>query len=134
MMGLIWFIQVVHYPLHAHVGAEQFSNYQHLHMNWTTFVVGPPMLIEMVTTVFFLITPPLHVPYWMLVIGAFFLSMIWGSTIIFQVPFHSTLTKSFEVNTHKKLVMSNWIRTFFWSCRGILVLYMTSILLKKITI
>ena len=62
MMGLIWFVQVVHYPLHAHVGAEQFSNYQHLHMNWTTFVVGPPMLIEMATTVWFLLEPPLNIP------------------------------------------------------------------------
>ena len=70
MMGLIWFVQVVHYPLHAHVGAEQFSNYQHLHMNWTTFVVGPPMLIEMATTVWFLLEPPLHIPNSYFWIGA----------------------------------------------------------------
>ena len=133
MMGLIWFVQVVHYPLHAHVGAEQFSTYQHLHMNWTTFVVGPPMLIEMATTVWFILEPPLNIPHSYFWIGAAMLGIVWISTALFQVPFHNSLLSVFDINAHKNLVLSNWIRTAFWSLRGGLVLYMTFLLLKQVS-
>ena len=46
MTGLIWFVQVVHYPLAALVGAGEFRAYQAAHMARTGLVVGPPMLIE----------------------------------------------------------------------------------------
>ena len=132
MMGLIWFVQVVHYPLHAHVGTEHLAQYQKLHMSWTSFVVGPPMLIEMGTTVLFLIAPPLDLPHWCFILGFAFLILIWASTVRFQMPYHNQLLHSFDVEIHKKLVTSNWIRTIFWSLRGILVLYTTYLLLKQV--
>ena len=131
MMGLIWFVQVVHYPLHAHVGEEHFIQYQNLHMNRTSIVVGPPMLVEMATTVFFLFSPPHLVPYWTFVVGAVFLFIVWGSTALFQVPLHNSLTKVFNATKHKRLVRSNWIRTIFWSLRGALVLYTCTFLLQS---
>ena len=50
MVGLIWFVQIVHYPLYANVGREQFPEYEALHNRLTTWVVGPAMLLEMVRT------------------------------------------------------------------------------------
>ena len=132
MMGLIWFVQVVHYPLHAHVGTENLDHYQKLHMSWTSFVVGPPMLIEIGTTLLFLIAPPLDLPRWCFVLGFAFLLLIWGSTALFQVPYHNQLLDNFDEEIHKKLVTSNWIRTIFWSSRGVLVLYTTYLLLKQV--
>ena len=49
MVGLIWFVQIVHYPLYANVGREQFPEYEALHNRLTTWVVGPAMLVEMLT-------------------------------------------------------------------------------------
>ena len=46
MVGLIWFVQIVHYPLFAQVGREGFSGYEQAHQNRTTFVVAPLMLVE----------------------------------------------------------------------------------------
>ena len=46
MTGLIWFVQVVHYPLKSSVGHEAFKEYQRLHVMKTGWVVGPPMLME----------------------------------------------------------------------------------------
>ena len=51
MVGLIWFVQVVHYPLFSKVGAEGFAAYEASHASRTTWVVAPPMLIEVVTSV-----------------------------------------------------------------------------------
>ena len=49
MTGVIWFVQVVHYPLMEQVGASGFVTYEKLHTRWTTYVVAPPMLVEAAT-------------------------------------------------------------------------------------
>ena len=36
MTGLIWFVQVVHYPLLGAVGGSEFSAYEQRHMSLTT--------------------------------------------------------------------------------------------------
>jgi len=41
MVGVIWFVQVVHYPLMARVSASEFAAYEREHQNRTTFVVAP---------------------------------------------------------------------------------------------
>jgi hypothetical protein len=46
MAGVIWFVQVVHYPLFSRIGSEKFSLYSKAHSRLTTCVVGPPMLVE----------------------------------------------------------------------------------------
>ena len=46
MVGLIWFVQVVHYPLFAGVGDQASAAYQRAHMRKTTWVTLPPMLVE----------------------------------------------------------------------------------------
>lgn len=35
MVGLIWFVQVVHYPLFASVGADGFTDYETAHRRRT---------------------------------------------------------------------------------------------------
>ena len=49
LVGLIWFVQIVHYPLMARVPVSEFAAYEHEHQNPTTFAVAPTMLIEVLT-------------------------------------------------------------------------------------
>ena len=130
MVGLIWFVQLVHYPLHASVGPDQFVLYQQRHMQWTSFAVGPAMLIEAGTTVALFAAPSSLFPSWAPTAGLVLLMLVWGSTALFQVPFHNQLLSHFDSQAHQSLVWSNWIRTFGWSARGLLVLWLTSLLLK----
>ncbi|MCG8583206.1 MAG: hypothetical protein MI757_00650, partial [Pirellulales bacterium] len=51
MVGVIWFVQIVHYPLFGLVGTSDFGRYEQVHQNRTTRVVAPLMLIEAVTAV-----------------------------------------------------------------------------------
>ena len=51
MTGLIWFVQVVHYPLLARVGAASFVEYERAHVRRTTWVVAPAMLVEAATAI-----------------------------------------------------------------------------------
>ena len=45
MVGLIWFVQRVHYPLLAQVGVEYQISVGHEHQRRTSQVVGLPMAV-----------------------------------------------------------------------------------------
>jgi len=47
MTGLIWFIQIVHYPIYSFVGHNDLSDYQAFHVRRTTMVVFPFMVTEL---------------------------------------------------------------------------------------
>jgi len=124
MVGLIWFVQVVHYPLLAHIGSQEFSPYEQRHTALTTWVVAPPMLIEGATAVLLFWFRPREVSNGSLGIGLSLLAVIWLSTAFIQVPCHEVLSKTFDPVVHQRLVWTNWLRTAAWSLRGGLVLWM----------
>lgn len=124
MMGLIWMVQIVHYPLFGKVGAEQFVEYQTSHQSLTTIVVGPPMLIEFLTAMLLIWYRPAGVPDWLIYVALALLAVVWASTAFVQVPCHEKLTHGFDAAIHSRLVVSNWIRTVGWTARGVLVTWM----------
>lgn len=126
MVGLIWFVQIVHYPLLGSVGKEHFVTYAEAHSRLTSRVVGPPMLLEAATTVMLLFFRPAEIPLWAAWGGLILLAIVWLSTAFLQVPRHTALGARFNATTHGFLVASNWVRTGGWSARGILALWMIS--------
>lgn len=126
MVGLIWQVQVVHYPLFAQVGDAGFATYERLHSNLISLVVGPPMLLEAATTALLLVHRPPGVRFPAALLGAILLAAIWLSTMFLQVPQHGRLAAGFDVEAHRFLVLSNWIRTIAWTARGALALWMTA--------
>ena len=132
MLGLIWFVQVVHYPLHGYVSTETFPAYQQHHVNWTGVVVGPAMIMEAVTMMLLLIDPPPGAPPTLLWLSAFLLLVIWASTALVHVPIHRSLQEQFDKKCVQKLVATNWIRIIAWTLRGVVILYVISLLLTDI--
>ncbi len=126
MVGLIWFVQVVHYPLFGRVGAGGFRSYAGDHSRLTGYVVGPPMLVEAATAVLLLFVRPAGVLAASAWAGAGLLAAVWLSTAFLQVPRHRDLGLGYEPGAHRLLVASNWVRTTAWSLRGLLVLWMTA--------
>jgi len=126
MVGIIWFVQVVHYPLFERVGPEGFSAYSHAHSRLTGLVVGPPMLTEAATAVLLLFIRPAAVPLVAAWVGAILLAGVWVSTAMLQAPRHRDLGRGFDASAHRFLVISNWLRTVLWSARGLLVLWMAA--------
>jgi hypothetical protein len=120
MVGVIWFVQMVHYPLMKQVGVTGYVTYQADHMRRTTWVVGPGMLVEAFTGVWLLFVGA-SIFLWM---GLGLLVLIWLSTVLLQVPRHNQLLLRFDGEHHRMLVQTNWIRTFAWTARGILCLGM----------
>ena len=124
MTGLIWFVQIVHYPLFSLVGTDGFATYEHAHTTRTTLVVGPPMLLELATTAALIAMTTDAVPRAAAWSGAALLAVIWLSTALLQVPQHSLLSLGFDHRAYELLVHSNWIRTIGWSLRAALALWM----------
>lgn len=123
MTGLIWFVQIVHYPLFAQVGSEAYPAYQTAHMRRTTVVVGPPMLLELATAAALVSGAG---PDWLDSRWAWanlaLLGVIWLSTALLQSPAHAKLTAGFQATPHLLLVRSNWLRTALWSGRSLILL------------
>ncbi len=123
MVGVIWFVQIVHYPLFDRVAPSAFTAYSDAHSRLTTYVVGPPMLLELATGILLLVFRPVGVPAAVLWFGLTLIAIIWLSTALLQVPRHEVLGAGFEEITHRGLVVTNWIRTVAWTLRGMLVLW-----------
>ena len=126
MVGVIWFVQVVHYPLFSRVGPEKFSLYSEAHSRLTTYVVGPPMLVEALTALLLVFQRPEGVPLAAALIGLALVVAVWLTTALLQVPRHTTLGSGFDRRAWSGLVLSNWVRTVAWSARGGLVLWMAA--------
>lgn len=129
MTGLIWFVQVVHYPLFASVGGPGFAAYSRAHQQLTTFVVGPPMLVEALSAALLVVFRPPAVPAWSAWAGVLLVGLIWISTAALQIPAHARLADGFDAESATRLVATNWIRTIAWSARAALVIWMVSLTL-----
>lgn len=124
MVGLIWMVQVVHYPLFDDVGEQNYVSYQQRHQLNITYLVGPAMLLELVTAVLMIWWPAEGVGASLVYAGVGLLGVIWISTALVQVPCHENLVKGFDPDAYRYLVNSNWVRTIAWTARGALVTWM----------
>ena len=93
MVGVIWFVQVVHYPLFGKVGVRGFRDYEQDHQRRTTLVVAPFMLTEAVTAVALFWLRPDGISPSLSVVGLGLVGVLWASTFLWQVPAHERLAK-----------------------------------------
>ncbi|HEX8384820.1 MAG TPA: hypothetical protein VF576_01480 [Rubricoccaceae bacterium] len=125
MFGAIWTVQVVHYPLFARVGAAGWAAYEAGHQSRITLVVGPAMVVELVTAVLLVLYRPAAFPAGAVLAGALLVGLVWASTAFVQVPLHNALSGgTFDADAHARLVATNWARTAAWTARAGLVLWL----------
>ena len=91
MVGLIWLIQIVHYPLFAQIGDSSFCDYHQRHTHRMTIIVAPLMLLELATGLLLWFRMPLQ-PVWLF--NTMAMAVIWGSTAFWQVPLHKQLPRA----------------------------------------
>lgn len=116
LVGLIWVVQWVHYPLMDGVGEEGWTRYGDRHRARITYIVAPMMFVELACGTALVVLAP-GVLSWL---GAGLLGVVWVSTFAVQVPLHAKLASLFDVRAHALLVGTNWARTVAWSGRGVL--------------
>lgn len=121
MVGVIWFVQVVHYPLLSVVPTSSASSVALDHQRRTGWVVALPMALEGASTLWLLVAAPGPVPVLLPWVGAVLLAAALGSTVLLSVPRHARMASSPDAAVGRELVLTNWPRTIAWSARGVLV-------------
>jgi hypothetical protein len=117
MTGVIWFVQIVHYPLMAGWPHDDFGAWAAVNMDRTGWVVMPVMLVEGAAAAALLVRWPKRVPAWLPWLAAALLAGVWASTFLLQVPCHDRLALGWDEQAHARLVATNWIRTLLWTAR-----------------
>ena len=121
MVGILWMVQIVQYPLFAQVGSGSFDAFHARYLRSTTWVVGPFMLLESATAVALLYARPEWMPQASVFANLAGIFLQWTATALFSVPMHRRLERSFDERAQRFLVRSNWVRTWTWSARGLLL-------------
>ncbi|MFT4688680.1 MAG: hypothetical protein ACKVHO_09490 [Verrucomicrobiia bacterium] len=124
MTGVIWFVQVVHYPLFHQVGVGNFVRFEEQHALLTTFVVMPPMLVELVTAGFLVRRRPQFMARHQAITILLLTVFIWLLTFIVHLPQHELLGRGFSSELHADLVVTNWGRTILWTLKSGLAMWL----------
>ncbi len=130
MFGVIWIVQLVHYPLMRFVSGEQFARFETAHRVRISWVVGPLMLVEGVCVLAFLFAAPAGMPGWLPWVGAIAEAVAIGTTVLVSAPLHERLNAHFDPATLDRLIATNWIRTVAWSARAGLAIAMLVAVLR----
>ena len=118
MVGLIWLIQIVNYPLFRVISKHGFVSYHESHVKRITPIVATVMILEASMAVSLLLIPNPYTGSGLVLINLLFLGLIWLSTALLQLPMHNKLNTLKNPKTVNELITSNWFRTSVWSLKG----------------
>jgi len=122
MTGIIWIIQLVHYPMFHAIDREKFVAEMNRHKTKITFIVAPIMLIEILSGFLMLFNPNDYDYPWEFRIILFVLVLIiWIATFYIQVPAHQKLSKGYKKSIVNALIRSNWLRTGIWTLKSVIL-------------
>jgi hypothetical protein len=124
LTGLIWFVQIVHYPIFRKVPASHFGAYHAAHTFTTSQVVALPMLIELGIGGWLVLQPVPANLRWVSYAAYACVILIWAITFGVAVPLHNRLTAAgYDEAVINRLVAANWARTVGWTVRTALLAY-----------
>ena len=119
MTGVIWVIQIVHYPSFHFIEKELYTAFQKFHMNKISIIVIPIMLAELITGMMLFLDKSSKSPF--LIISFVILVLIWLITGVFFTKAHNELIAGYQELVINQLVAMNWIRTLLWTLRLLLL-------------
>ncbi|MDN3508036.1 MAG: hypothetical protein P0S94_03860, partial [Simkaniaceae bacterium] len=98
MVGVIWFVQIIHYPLYRKI-KEGFVQYERAHLRRMAYFAGPLMLIEAITAVMLILMLSKESLISLAIVNLVLLVLIWLSTLLFSVGTHQKLSTHFSNKT-----------------------------------
>ncbi len=119
MLGVIWIIQIVHYPSFKWISKKEWTTFHSHHTLMISPIVAPVMLIELSLTIMIVYRLP---NFWH-TFSLFLLVIIWISTFFVQVPIHQRLGDRKNLNLIDRLVHTNWVRTISWTIKTLILLF-----------
>ena len=113
LFGLIWTIQLVHYPAFRYV--PDFSEFHGHHTSSITMIVGPLMLAELGLAVLMAYQSNWN---WMWIVPLVLVVLIWLNTFFQAIPLHEQLAVTRDDEVIERLISVNWPRTLLWTVKA----------------
>ena len=120
MVGVIWVVQLVHYPSFKYVNESDYIIFQKYHMSNISYIVFPVMFTELITAILILFFGEESLFFMLSLICLF---LIWVITGVLFTKFHNTLQKGKDLKMIEKMIKANWMRTLLWTLRLIMILF-----------
>ncbi|MBA65128.1 MAG: hypothetical protein CMG55_04935 [Candidatus Marinimicrobia bacterium] len=120
MVGVIWVMQIVHYPIFRFVKKEEYNDFQNFHMKRISYIVVPSMIVELLSGIIVLYLN-INISFQFQASMAL-LIIIWMLTGFVFSNIHNNLLNGFNIKTGYSLILWNWVRTTLWSIRLFLIL------------
>ena len=121
LTGLIWTVQIVHYPSFEQVPKAAWAAFHAAHTRRMSYVVLLPMVVELGLAVWLAWAGRALLPsgssWWSLAL----VGLIWAATFFISVPFHNRLAEGYDYIAIDGLIRTNWIRTLAWTARAVLL-------------
>ena len=118
LLGVIIMTQFITYPTFLIIDKNSFNKYHRKYVNIISIIVAPAMVLE-ITSLIVLVYLSKD---FLLVKSLILLLCIWLTTFIIMVPSHNILSRKNDSKEIKKLININWVRTFLWSVKLIVML------------
>ena len=99
MCGLIWTIQVVHYPIFDRIAADGFAEFSKVHAGRISAVLAVPWGLEVLTTLALVVSTPPGVAGWLPWSGLILTVGIIAITAVVSAPLHSRLGNGFDAGS-----------------------------------
>jgi len=120
MVGVIWVIQLVHYPSFKYVNESDYIIFQKYHMSNISYIVFPVMFTELTTAILIFFSGEKSFFFMLSLICLF---LIWVITGVLFTKFHNILQKGKDLKMIEKMIKANWMRTLLWTLRLIMIFF-----------
>ena len=124
MTGIIWLVQLVHYPSFLYIDRNRFESFCRFHQQRISFIVMPAMCLELVANIWTYMQSSQSVLY---LLSSLALYAIWLITFFISMPYHRQLSQAFDKMAVLSLIRTNWLRTLLWTVRSCLFFYHISL-------
>ncbi len=121
LTGLIWTIQLVHYPSFHYVAEADFQAFHRHHSSSITVIVMPLMLAELGISFWMAVKNSWALPYLLPLLAVL---AIWGCTFFLSIPFHNVLGEGKDTAAIRQLIITNWPRTVLWTAKALWVTWL----------
>ena len=124
MVGVIWIVQLVHYPTFLFIDEQKSNDFQKFHMSRISYIVMPAMTTELFSGIYIFIYSNMAIDSNLFLLALTILIINWIITALVFVKMHNKLLINYKIEIISLLVKWNWLRTLLWSVRLILLLRM----------